>query len=227
MKKYLLLFLLAFGAVSSFASDYKIQYAYDDDSNEEQQPAVSKKQTRSEDLKHRNSFFLRATSGYISDDIDSFEGDGPNIDLEMGFNIHRIVAIYGGLDAAYGTGSITGYSDDYDASFFYINGNLGVLITPFRSVPILRGTLFGLEVGLGGESVFLTESDDDDVYVDDAAVFFKFELGYTWGVSRRIDLGVVFYVTAKEFLSTDSDYEYDYEPEDGVTIGLAFTIMRR
>ncbi|MCQ2091886.1 MAG: hypothetical protein MJY85_04330 [Fibrobacter sp.] len=181
------------------------------------------------DTDHRSSLYLRSSLGTSFDNVvkdfdyiyGDFSGTSETIEFDLGINIRHIMAIYWGIDFSAGSGSweYSRYYKDADASHYTFNLNLlGVSFYPFRSSK-LRGFLFGVSFGFGGEFV---NDDENETYIDEPVWNTRLEIGHVWDVSRRISLGVTSQLTLKSFLG-----DYDNGEFSAYSLGLEFTVMRR
>lgn len=193
------------------------------------------------DEEYRSAFFMRATTGYTyvgfnrvlaeNDLTQEWNGIGANIDLNLGFSIRRLFALYAGFEFTTSTGewsrsaSFAGkYIDQtYDANHVKFGVDFGAIFTPFRSVPVAKGILFGLGLGIGVTDVNVIDDDALGLALEGFTATFKLEAGYVWNVARKMSLGVVAFV--KPMVINDDEYEDgDFS---GSEIGIAFTIMKR
>lgn len=185
---------------------------------------------------YRSAFFMRATQGYSTFSIEeeyeydigteSLDAYTVDLELDLGISIRRLFALYVGADFSSGSGSISyntsKYTSDYDITLIKFGMDLGVVLYPFRSVPVLRGAMFGTGFGFGGTFANYVDYDENQP-VDNFTLTWKFELGYLWNVGRKVSLGVVSNVKVALLAGAGEDGE----SLTGTSVGIAFTVMRR
>lgn len=184
-----------------------------------------------QDTEYRSAFFMRATQGYSTFGIDYESGanlDAYTVDLELdlGFSIKRLFALYAGADFSSGSGDISyrvsNFSTESEIGLLKGGMDFGILLYPFRSVPVLRGATFGTGFSFGATYAYHTNSDENQ-FLDNFTVTWKFELGYLWNVGRKVSLGVVTNVKVAILAGAGEDEE----SLTGASVGIAFTVMRR
>lgn len=187
-----------------------------------------------QDTEYRSAFFLRATQGYSTFGIEqeydigteSLDAYTVDLELDLGISIRRLFALYAGADFSSGSGSISyntsKNTSDYDITLIKFGMDLGVVLYPFRSVPVLRGAMFGTGFGFGGTFANYVDYDENQP-VDNFTLTWKFELGYLWNVGRKVSLGVVSNVKVALLAGAGEDEE----AMTGTSVGIAFTVMRR
>lgn len=196
---------------------------------------------------YRNSFFWRITSGlniefgniYKENDrykeMADFSAAGETFSLQMGANFKRLFAIYFGSDFTMGSGSYCPYYDECrDATHYKFNFNIGTLLYPFRSVPVMRGINVGASLGFEGDFLNVQSprySDETDIAMDSPGFALKTEIGYAWNVSRRISIGIEFNFTFNFLIPLEEEDdlfgEDTYSEPEAYSIGILFNIMRR
>ncbi|MCQ2091887.1 MAG: hypothetical protein MJY85_04335 [Fibrobacter sp.] len=257
MKKIAIVLLLAMQQAFAGSTYSTEGYGYEeveenvDDSEESVYGTVHKKTyvTENASNEYRSGFFWRMTTGlnidfgdvwkesYKSKEAADFSVAGDIFSFQIGANLKRLYALYFGVDFAVGSGDYCFYSYDdgcLEADLFKFNVNVGTLLYPFRSVPVLRGVNFGASVGFEGEFITVPSTryrDETDMALDLPGVALKTELGYTWDVSRRISLGVEFNFTFNFLISLNEEDDRLGEDTDvsaeAYSIGILFNIMHR
>lgn len=251
MKKFIAVFLFALLAMpQAFArSTYQVENYEDEEENVYAPAKKTTYATVNASTEYRSGFFWRMTTGlnidfgnvwkesYRYKETADFFVTGESFSFQIGANLKRLYALYFGLDFVVGAGDycLYGYDDlCLDADQFKFNVNVGTLLYPFRSVPVLRGVNFGASVGFEGEFITVPSTryrDETDMALDLPGVAVKTELGYTWDVSRRISLGVEFNFTFNFLISLNEEDDRLGEDTDisaeAYSIGILFNIMHR
>lgn len=250
MKKIVVSLLFALLAVPQvFANAYSSD-EYDDEEEESvyetpRENAYSAVETPTE---FRNSFFWRIIDGLnleygnVFKDGDKgkewadFNAYGEALSVQVGANFKRLFAVFFATDFIVGNANYCPNDEEcLEGDFYKFDIGVGSLVYPFREVPVLNGVNFGVSVGFECEflSVQSREYEDEtDMAVYHPGAAFKFELGYSWDVFKRVSLGLEFNFTYN-LLATLAD-QYDdcfgedtYASVDAYSIGILLNVMRR